>query len=318
MSSGTTLATSRVPLWLIYALVAATCWGIWGVLSKGPSRELSGWMTQMLFTFALLPSMVLVCRSPHLMQGTNRRLGLIWGFISGLIAAAGNICFYLALEHGADASIAIPLTNVYPLVTIGLAYFWFQERLNLVQCVGILIAVMAIVLLSGEAKNLGDPLAVVRRLSLTPWVLYSLAAMVCWGVFSATQKVSTNHVSAEMSYLAWCVAFVPIAVWIWLTKPLNWSMSAEMLWSGLAAGILNSFGVVAAFAAYRYEGKAAIVTPLAAAVQPIVTIVLAYLFLGERVGWLESLGIMLAIVSAVALSYEPSKEKTACATASAA
>ena len=30
------------------------------VLSKGPSRELSGWMTQILFTFALVPSVIVV------------------------------------------------------------------------------------------------------------------------------------------------------------------------------------------------------------------------------------------------------------------
>jgi drug/metabolite transporter (DMT)-like permease len=77
-----------------------------------------------------------------------------------------------------------------------------------------------------------------------------------------------------------------------------------MLWSGLAAGALNSFGVIAAFAAYRYEGKAAIVTPLAAALQPIVTIILALIFLGEKVGPLESAGIALAILAAVALSAE--------------
>jgi drug/metabolite transporter (DMT)-like permease len=296
--------SSLLPPWLLYAIVAATCWGIWGVLSKGPSRELSGWMTQMLFTFALLPSVIFAARSKNVRTGTNKPLGLFWGFISGLIAAAGNICFYLALEAGAETAIAVPLTNVYPLVTIFLAYFWFKERLNLIQAGGIVLAVVAIILLSGEAKNLGDPLAIVRRISLTPWMLYSLGAMVCWGVFSATQKVSTNHVSAELSYLAWCAAFVPIAIGIVLFKPLNWDMSAAMVWSGLAAGALNSFGVIAAFAAYRYDGKAAIVTTLAAAIQPLVTIVLALIFLGEKVGLIESAGIALAILAAVALSAE--------------
>ena len=298
-----------IPPWLLYAIIAATCWGIWGVLSKGPSRELSGWMTQMLFTFALIPSVVFAAFSKNVRLGTNKRLGLFWGFVSGLIAAAGNIAFYLALENGADTSIAIPLTNIYPLVTIFIAYFWFKERLNWIQALGILLAVVAITLLSGEAKNLGDPVAVIKKIGLTPWMLYSLGAMVCWGVFSATQKVSTNHVSAELSYLAWCAAFVPIAIWIALSKPLNWNMSPAMLWSGLAAGALNSFGVIAAFAAYRYEGKAAIVTPLAAAVQPIVTIVLAYAFLGERVGMFESIGIGLAIASAIALSKETRNER---------
>lgn len=293
-----------LPPWLLYALTAATCWGVWGVLSKGPSRELSGWMTQMLFTFALVPSVIFAARSKNVRTGTNKRLGLFWGFVSGLIAAAGNIFFYLALEAGAVTAVAVPLTNVYPLVTIFIAYFWFKERLNAIQCAGLVLAVAAIVLLSGEARNLGEPLELLRRIGLTPWMLYSLGAMVCWGVFSATQKVSTNHVSAEMSYLAWCAAFVPIALWIVATKPLNWNMSSAMLWSGLAAGVLNSFGVVAAFAAYRYEGKAGIVTTLAAALQPLVTIVLALLFLNERIGPVEAAGIAVAILAAVALSQE--------------
>jgi drug/metabolite transporter (DMT)-like permease len=293
-----------LPPWLLYAVTAAVCWGIWGVLAKGPSRELTGWMTQMLFTFALVPSVVVACVSKQVRMGTNKPRGLFWGFISGLIAAAGNIFFYLALEKGADTAIATPLTNIYPLVTIIIAYFCFKERLNWMQGFGILLAVVSIVLLSGEAKNLGKPLEVLHRISLNAWMLYSLAAMVCWGVFSATQKVSTNHVPAELSYLAWCAAFIPIALWILATKPLNWHMSAAMLWSGLAAGALNGFGVIAAFAAYRYEGKAAIVTPLAAAVQPLVTIVLALAFLGERIGWIECSGILLAICAAVALSKE--------------
>jgi drug/metabolite transporter (DMT)-like permease len=313
MTSAPSAKNVFLPRWLLYAIVAATCWGIWGVLSKGPSRELSGWMTQLLFTVALVPSVIFAGLSKNVRTGTNKPLGLLWGFVSGLIAAAGNICFYLALESGAETAIAVPLTNVYPLVTIVIAYFGFNERLNLVQIAGILLAVGAIILLSGEARNLGAPLAILRRISLTPWMLYSLGAMVCWGVFSATQKVSTNHVSAEMSYLAWCAAFVPIAVWIVATKNLNWAMSAPMVWSGLAAGALNGFGVIAAFAAYRYEGKAAIVTPLAAALQPIVTLVLALLFLGEKVGLLESAGIALAIVAAVALSCE---SKSAPSTAS--
>jgi len=298
------------PAWLLYAVTAAVCWGIWGVLSKGPSRELSGWMTQVLFTFALIPSVVVACLSKNVRTGTNRRLGLFWGFVSGLIAAAGNIFFYLALEAGAETAIAVPLTNVYPLVTIAIAWVWFGERLNRVQALGLVFAVGAILLLSGEARSLGHPLELLRRISLTPWMLYSLGAMVCWGVYSATQKVSTNHVSAEMSYLAWCAAFVPIAAWIVAVKPLNWNMSATMAWSALAAGALNGFGVIAACAAYRFEGKAAIVTPLAAAVQPLVTLVLAFTFLGERVLLLEAAGIALAILAAVALSMETKSQPT--------
>jgi len=86
----------------LYAIIAATCWGIWGILSKEPSRELSGWMTQMLFTFALIPSVVFASFSKNVLIGTNKPVGLFWGFVSGLIAAAGNIAIYLASENGAN------------------------------------------------------------------------------------------------------------------------------------------------------------------------------------------------------------------------
>ncbi len=306
MSTADASARRRAfPAWLVYALVAATCWGIWGVLSKGPSRELSGWMTQILFTVALIPSAILAACSKQVRTGSNKPRGLFWGFVSGLLAAAGNIAFYLALEKGAETAIAIPLTNVYPLVTLVIAWFWFKERLNGIQALGILISVAAIVLLSGEAKNLGQPAELLRRIGLNAWMGYTLAAMFFWGVFSATQKVSTNHVSAELSYLAWCAAFVPIALGIIATKPLNWSgLTPPMLWSGLAAGALNGFGVIAAFAAYRYDGKASIVTPLAAAGQPVVTVVLALVFLGERIGAAEAVGVVLAIIAALSLAWE--------------
>jgi len=80
----------HLPPWLLYALTAAVCWGIWGVLSKGPSRELSGWMTQILFTFALLPSVIVACLSKQVRVGTSKPRGIFWGFVSGLIAAAGT------------------------------------------------------------------------------------------------------------------------------------------------------------------------------------------------------------------------------------
>lgn len=299
-----TSRTQQIPVWLLYTIIAASCWGIWGVLSKGPSRELSGWMTQILFTIALVPSAMVAALSKNVKKGTNRPLGLFWGVVSGLVAAAGNIAFYLALENGADTAIAIPLTNVYPLVTIFIAWFAFKERLNRVQVLGLVLALAAITLLSGEARNLSRPLELLSRVGASKWMMYSFAAMACWGIFSATQKASTNYVSAEMSYLAWCAAFLPIAWWIVGTKPLNWNMPQTLLWSGLAAGALNGFGVIAIFAAYRCEGKAVLVTPLAAAGQPVVTVVLALIFLGEQIGRLEATGIIVAILAAVALSHE--------------
>jgi len=297
----------RLPPWLLYAVAASVCWGIWGVLAKGPSRELSGWMTQVLFTVALIPSAIVAIRSKQVIVGTNKPRGILWGFVSGLFAGIGDLCFYLALQSGADTAVAIPLISLYPLVTLSIAFCWFKERLNRMQVAGLVLAVIAIMLLSGGATSLANPLKFLHHLSLSPWILYTLAALFCAGIFTATQKLSTNHVSAEMSYLAWCAAFVAIAICVVAAKPLNWSMPAALMGSALAAGVLNGFGVIASFAAYRYDGKAAIVAPLTATLQPLVTVLLALLFLGEHVGVVAGCGIVLAICSAAALSRETTK-----------
>jgi drug/metabolite transporter (DMT)-like permease len=294
----------RLPPWLLYAVTAAVCWGTWGVLVKGPSRELSGWTTQVLLTVALVPSAIVAFRSQQVRLGTNRLRGVLWGFFSGLAAGIGDLCFYLALQSGADTAIAIPIISLYPLITLAIAVCWFKERLNRVQVAGIVLAVIAITLLSGGAGSLAHPPECFHRLSLSPTILYTLAALICAGLFTAMQKLSTNHIAAELSHLSWCSALVLIAVWIVATKPLTWNMRGAMVWSALAAGALNGFGVIASFAAYRRGGKASVVAPLTAVLQPLVTVVLAFFVLGEAVGLIDGCGIVLAICAASALSRE--------------
>lgn len=76
----------RLLPWLPYAVTAAVLWGVWGVLPKGPSRELSGWMKRVLFTFALIPSAIVALRSKQLGIGLDKASELAWGFVSGLLA----------------------------------------------------------------------------------------------------------------------------------------------------------------------------------------------------------------------------------------
>jgi len=64
------------------------------------------------------------------------------------------------------------------------------------------------------------------------------------------------------------------------------------------------YGVLSAFSAYRAEGKASLVTTIAAALQPVFTIILAIVFLQEKVTIVEFAGISLAILASLFLSVE--------------
>ncbi len=169
------------------------------------------------------------------------------------------------------------------------------------------MAIPAILLLSGETLLLTDPSLFIKSIGLNEWFLFSLAAIFCWGIFSAAQKVTTNHISAEWSYLVFVLTSVMITVGFLVAGKIQFNVSSKTFSLGALAGMLNGLGVLASFAAYRAEGKAAAVTTIAGALQPVFTIVLALLLLNESLSAIEFLGIVLAIGGALMLSYEKKK-----------
>ncbi len=299
--------TNKPAPWILYSVAAAFFWGTWGVVAKLISDQVSPFTNHLLFSVGMLLTLPLVIRKLRTTQ-PNRK-GILWGLVAGVLAVIGNVAVYQAFTSGGLAAIVIPVTNLYPLVTIAIALLVFKEKLNWINGIGILLAIPAVVMLSGESLLFDNPGAFFRSIGLNSgadrrWLLYSLIALFFWGVFSAAQKETTNFISAEWSYVSFIVSSVFIALAFVVFGLADFNMSSKTVLLGSLAGMLNGLGVLASFAAYSAEGKASKVTTIAGALQPVFTIVLAILFLSL----LESLGIALAIIGALTLSYE--KEKT--------
>jgi transporter family protein len=141
-----------MPRWLAYSLLTIVCWGAWGAVSKVASDGVDANTNQVLFTFGLLPLMVIALRSPRLRSGpsTQRRAGIGWAFLTGILGGAGNIAFFRALVVGGQASVVVPVTALFPLVTVILALTFLRERLGTAQKAGLALALVAIYLLSME------------------------------------------------------------------------------------------------------------------------------------------------------------------------
>ncbi len=71
---------------------------------------------------------------------------------------------------------------------------------------------------------------------------------------------------------------------------------------GIAVGLLMAIGTLALFAAIR-RGKASIVTPLTA-LYPLITVILAVMFLNEHFDAMKLAAIAIALMAGVALSKE--------------
>lgn len=147
------LTPSRgLPRWLIWSLITIVLWGTWGLVSKVASSGVDAYVNQLLYTAGLAPLLVFVAWTVHRQRTTESRRtrvqGVFWAFLTGILGGVGNIFFFQALVKGGKASIVAPVTALFPMVTVLLALLFLKERLGRTQWLGLLLAFVAIYLLS--------------------------------------------------------------------------------------------------------------------------------------------------------------------------
>jgi bacterial/archaeal transporter family protein len=134
--------------WLFYSLLTVVLWGVWGVVSKIASDRIDADTNQIYFTLGLLPVTLASFGSLGSQGGGERKAGIRWAFLTGILAGAGNMAFFHALAIGGRASIVIPVTALFPIVTVILATAFLRERMGTAQKTGLVLALVAIYLLS--------------------------------------------------------------------------------------------------------------------------------------------------------------------------
>jgi len=135
------------------------------------------------------------------------------------------------------------------------------------------------------------------------WLIFAMVALVFWGITGVTQKLSTNAISTELSFLWFGLAMIALALTVLPLVLPYWHLAAKDFWLAVVGGTLNSLGAYTSFAALEKGGKASIVIPLCY-LYPLLTIILAIVFLHEGLTRPQLAGISLALVSAVLLSQE--------------
>lgn len=124
-------------------------WGAWGLIAKFALRELElqAVIWNQLASLTLLPVYFLVFR--EMLPLKFAWTGIGWALLAGLLGAGGTLILYLLLR-AAPASVVIPISALYPVVTVILSIFILGEKLSWQQGVGLVLAVSAIWLLSSN------------------------------------------------------------------------------------------------------------------------------------------------------------------------
>jgi transporter family protein len=135
------------------------------------------------------------------------------------------------------------------------------------------------------------------------WLLCVIVALVFWGITGVTQKLSTNSISSERSFLWFCWAMVALSATVAALAHVPHKLGAAALLSAIAGGTLNGFGAWTSFRALESGGKASIVISLIS-LYPMLTVLMAVIFLKERLSTHQIAGTMMAVVAAILLSLE--------------
>src|SRR2546425_11602785 len=132
---------------------------------------------------------------------------------------------------------------------------------------------------------------------MADWVYYSLLAIVFWGFVGLFQKLGASRISAD-SLLVWLMAGYILTLPYLLATDDIFTLSSRDIFVGVLGGITNGLGSWSLFAALENGAKASVAIPLTA-LYPLLTILLAVVFLAERLTPLQGVGILFAIVAGV-------------------
>lgn len=136
------------------------------------------------------------------------------------------------------------------------------------------------------------------------WLVYAVVTTLCWGLWGALIEVPEKRgFPATLGYAVWSLTMIPCAAVA--LGFVGWRVEHDprSILIGLVAGFLGAGGQLLLFETLR-RGPAYLVFPVVA-LSPVVSVVLAVLFLGETASTRAWAGIAAALLALPLLAYQP-------------
>ncbi len=92
-------------------------------------------------------------------------------------------------------------------------------------------------------------------MSIPVWLLFAIVALVFWGITGVTQKLSTNLISTQLSFVWFGVAMLALAVVVLPKAGLHWHLAPKAFAIAVLGGALNSLGAYTQFCRTGERGQ---------------------------------------------------------------
>jgi uncharacterized membrane protein len=239
--------------------------------------------------------LLLLVGLPFLPAATISSGDWIWGIVAGLSGGIGVALLYRALAVGTMAVVA-PITAVCAAMIPVLFAFGWGERLRPLTIVGVALAFVAIALVSQPHAPGGLAAQSFGQRRFPPGVLLALLAGVAIGLFFLALARTTTE-AGMWPLIAARITSVMLFGSIALATGRSVLMSKPAVTTAVAGGALDMLANALYMIAARV-GPLSIVVALAS-LYPAATVLLARLVLGERLGFMQTVGIFCALGAVV-------------------
>ncbi|MFZ0453782.1 MAG: DMT family transporter [Ignavibacteriaceae bacterium] len=290
--------------WLIYAIVTTLFWGVWGALIEIPEK--AGFPATLGYTvwaLTMIPPALVALKKINWRPKFDKK-SVFLGCVIGFTGAGGQLILFQALKTG-PAYLVFPFISLSPVVTIILSYVFLKERASKRGWIGIILALIAIPLLSYSPPEGSG-------VSGYFWIFLSLLVFLAWGIQAYIMRFANQTMKAEGIFFYMTLtglSLIPFALFMTdFSQTINWGFNGPYLTAMIQ--ILNAVGALMIVYAFRY-GKAIIVSPLTNAVAPVITIVISLSIYQVIPHPVIITGMVLALGSILLMALEDSADEPA-------
>jgi drug/metabolite transporter (DMT)-like permease len=285
----------RSKLWLIFAIVTTSFWGVWGAIIEIPEKAgFPATLGYSVWALTMIPPAIVALKIINWKLEYDWR-SIMLGCAVGFLGAGGQLILFQALRMG-PAYLVFPFISLSPVITILLSYWFLKERASKRGWVGIILALIAIPLLSYQSPENSV-------VSGYFWIILSLLVFLAWGIQAYIIKFANETMKAESIFFYMTITgllLIPIALLMTnFNQNINWGFKGPYLAAMIQ--ILNSIGALMLVYAFRH-GKAIIVSPLINAGAPVITIIISLAIYVVIPHPIIITGMVLAVIAAFLLA----------------
>jgi len=266
-------------------LISAACFGAMAIFGKFASA--SGISTHSLLFFrffiaALVMTPIALLQKRRFPRGRDLIILTAMGFIG---YAGVSFCYFTALNHISPGLLAI-LLYLYPVMVAGLSFFFLKESFTRNKVLALILAISGAILVIGLDTG-GNRTGVLLGISAA--VIYAFYNVVVGSVMGRNDAFTASLVVIASSGF-----FIPGPGIAWLHI--------------LAIAVLST-----ALAIYTYflgmKLAGAVNASMLSTFEPVTTVGLSAVFLGQPIGWMQVAGAALILSSAILVAIRPKSRK---------